>query len=211
MTEVLIKTYSGYDKGKDAMDRIIDFWYNETKINYLSLFTLSLDNYKKRPELEKNHIYKILSEGLYQIIERSKDIRINFIGNWQIVNNNRLIEAINYSLSKTKNNQGKMLNFIFCYDFQEEIVQAFKKIYKANIDVDKIDENVIKQFLYTKDLPNVDLLIRTGGEQRVSGFLSWDIVYAELYFLEKFFPEFTISDFRNAVEDFYKRERRYGK
>jgi len=121
-------------------------------------------------------------------------------------------------LSKTeklsKNNKGLILNIALNYGSRQEIISAVKKIaediQKRKVKINKIDERLFSKYLYTKELPDPDLLIRTSGELRLSNFLLWQISYSELYFTPKFWPDFQKSDFLEAIADFKKRNRRFG-
>ncbi|MEW6170747.1 MAG: polyprenyl diphosphate synthase, partial [Candidatus Omnitrophota bacterium] len=125
-----------------------------------------------------------------------------------------LQESIKKAVEDTKNNTSLILNIALNYGSRSEIVDAVRKIteesLKSNIKPEDINETSFKNFLYTKDLPDPDLLIRTSGEMRVSNFLLWQISYTELYFSKKFWPDFDKKEFIKAIKDYQKRERRYG-
>ena len=118
-------------------------------------------------------------------------------------------------MKRTEDNTGMILNMAFNYGARVEILDAVKKIVKAvqegKLQVEDIDEATMDQALYTRGLPDPDLLIRTSGEKRISNFLLWQCSYAEFYFTEKCWPDFDEEEFKKAVEDFQSRERRYGK
>ena len=184
-------------------------------IKNLTLYAFSTENWK-RPKTEINTLmsllFSALKKELSQMIENN--IRLNAIGNL-----NKLPEAVrielNETIALTQNNSGMVLTLALNYGGKEELTQAFKEIafkVKDNIISPKnVDETIINRHLYTRNLPDVDLLIRTSGEQRISNFLLWKIAYAELYFSEVLWPEFNESDFHLAIHNYQKRERRFGK
>jgi undecaprenyl diphosphate synthase len=141
-------------------------------------------------------------------------IKLNVVGNLEALKNKpkSKLESI---INQTKNNNNLNLNLAISYGSKQEIVNAIREVsnkVKNNIiSVKNIDENIINEHLYSRNLPNVDLLIRTGGEKRVSNFLLWQIAYAEMYFTDILWPDFKKEDFLNALEDYQKRERRFGK
>src|SRR3989338_7927898 len=141
------------------------------------------------------------------------NIRLRFIGKREGVPA-EVLKTADSAMEMTKNNTGMALNIAFNYGGRLEIVEAIKKIAeevkKNQLDVNRIDEEAVSQALYTRGLPDPDLLIRTSGEKRISNFLLWQLSYAELYFTKKFWPEFNEEEFRKAIADFAKRERRYG-
>jgi len=118
-------------------------------------------------------------------------------------------------IKKTKNNTGMILTLALNYGGKEELTEAMKaiafKVKNSIISPEKVDESTIIEHLYTRNLPAVDLLIRTSGEERISNFLLWHIAYAELYFVKTLWPDFKKEDLRKAIEDYTKRERRFGK
>jgi undecaprenyl diphosphate synthase len=141
-------------------------------------------------------------------------IKLNVVGNLEALKNKpkSKLESI---IDQTNNNNKLNLNLAISYGSKQEIVNAIREVsnkVKNNIiSVKNIDENIINEHLYSRNLPNVDLLIRTGGEKRVSNFLLWQIAYAEMYFTDILWPDFKKEDFLNALKDYQKRERRFGK
>ena len=125
-----------------------------------------------------------------------------------------LLKEFQYVIDETKNNDGLVMNLAFNYGARLEIIDAIKSITQSVVDkelaIENIDEEVVSSRLYTKNLPDPDLLIRTSGEKRISNFLLWQLSYAEFYFSEKLWPDFDIAEFQQALLDFQKRERRFG-
>ena len=204
----------GHENGTKSVRECIDQSI-KLGIKNLTLYVFSTENWN-RPKYE----VKALMDLLVYSLEKE---RINLIDNGIKLNVIGDIEALNDKpksklksiISETKNNKKLNLNLAISYGSKQEIVNAIREVYnkvKNNIISSKnIDENIINEHLYTRNLPNVDLLIRTGGERRVSNFLLWQIAYAELYFTDLLWPDFKKEDFLVALEDYQKRERRFGK
>ena len=204
----------GHRNGAKAVQKIVKEAVR-LGIKNLTLYAFSTENWN-RPKTEVNTLMlllvNVLKKELSKMVENN--ISINAIGNL-----NKLPEAVqielNETIALTQNNSGMVLTLALNYGGKEELTQAFKEIafkVKNNIiSPENVDETIINNHLYTQNLPDVDLLIRTSGEQRISNFLLWKIAYAELYFSEVLWPEFNESDFHLAIHNYQKRERRFGK
>ena len=204
----------GHENGTKSVRECIDQSI-KLGIKNLTLYVFSTENWN-RPKYE----VKALMDLLVYSLEKE---RINLIDNGIKLNVIGDIEALNDKpksklksiISETKNNKKLNLNLAISYGSKQEIVNAIREVsnkVKNNIiSVKNIDENIINEHLYTRNLPNVDLLIRTGGEKRVSNFLLWQIAYAEMYFTDILWPDFKREDFMKALDDYQKRERRFGK
>lgn len=183
-------------------------------IKVLTLFTFSTENWR-RPGSEISILMSMLTNVLQQKIKilKENNIRFQVIGREESVPG-AVLKAFQMAIHATKDNTGLIVNLAFNYGSRQEIIDAVKKIAaaveKKSLAIADIDEKTIAQFLYTKDLPDPDLLIRTSGEKRISNFLLWQLSYSELYFTDKFWPEFTAEEFEKAIADYQKRERRYG-
>ena len=144
----------------------------------------------------------------------NNNIRLNAIGDVKSLSNEVRYELDKF-INSTKENTGMTLTLALSYGGKQEIYKAVKeiseKVKNEIICLDNFDDSIINNHLYTKNLPDVDLLIRTSGEQRISNFLLWQIAYAELYFTNTYWPDFCEEDFTNAIIDYQKRERRFGK
>jgi len=184
-------------------------------IKNLTLYAFSTENWN-RPKLEVDTLMNLLIKSLKNELKtlQKNEIRLNSIGNLTLLPKSaqkELLEVIN----KTKDNQQMTLTLALSYGAREELICAIKKIsdkVKNNIiSSDSIDEAIINQHLYTHNLPDVDLLIRTSGEHRISNFLLWQIAYAELYFTDVLWPDFTEENLYEAIISYQKRERRFGK
>lgn len=183
-------------------------------VKVLTLFTFSSENWR-RPESEIVMLMNMLTNVLQQKIKNLKENNIKFqvIGREENVPGT-ILKTFQMAINETKNNTGLIVNLAFNYGSRQEIIDAVKGIASAvekkSLDVASIDEKTIAQFLYTKGLPDPDLLIRTSGERRISNFLLWQLSYSELYFTDKFWPDFTKEEFAKAIADYQRRERRYG-
>ena len=209
----LIRTL-GHEKGTKAVRETVEA-AAKIGIPFLTLYAFSTENWN-RPKLEVQTLMKLLVSSLKKEISTLQDnnIKLHAIGNLNHLPkkvHNELLEV----MEKTKHNKKMTLTLALSYGSREEITNAFKEIsfkVKNNIiSPDKIDEHIINNHLYTFDLPDVDLLIRTSGEQRISNFLLWQIAYAELYFTEVLWPDFTEQELYKALYNYQNRERRFGK
>lgn len=196
----------GHRKGADTLLKIIRY-ATQKKIKYLTVFAFSTENWK-RPKEEVEY----LMEMPFQFLERTnqefedENIKIMVIGRREGLPQ-KLVEKIAEVEARTVNNSGMTLTIAFNYGGRDEIIQAINKIKEQNIE---INEETFPQFLYTKDLPDVDLLIRTSGEYRISNFLLWQTAYSELYFTNCLWPDFNRKSFDAALNEYQKRERRFG-
>ena len=184
-------------------------------IENLTLYAFSTENWN-RPKLEVNTLMKLLISSLKNELQTLQDnnIKLNTIGNLEMLPKSAQKELLDV-IKKTANNSRMVLTLALSYGSREEIINAVKKIsdkVKNNIiSIEAIDESIINQHLYTQNLPEVDLLIRTSGEHRISNFLLWQIAYAELYFTDVLWPDFKEDDLYQAIISYQKRERRFGK
>ncbi len=188
---------------------------NEVGIPYLTLYTFSTENWN-RPTEEVDTLMNLLSSTLLQEAEEifSKGIRIRAIGDLEALPENVRNQLYNI-MELTKNNTKGNLTLALSYGSQKEILNAVKELCKkvknGDINENDIDEHLFEQHLYTKEIPPVDLLIRTSGEVRVSNFLLWQIAYAEMQFIDVLWPDFTKETFFQCILDYQTKERRFGK
>lgn len=188
---------------------------NEVGIPYLTLYTFSTENWN-RPTEEVDTLMNLLSSTLLQEAEEifSKGIRIRAIGDLEALPENVRNQLYNI-MELTKNNTKGNLTLALSYGSQKEILNAVKELCKkvknGDINENDIDEKLFEQHLYTKEIPPVDLLIRTSGEVRVSNFLLWQIAYAEMQFIDVLWPDFTKETFFQCILDYQTKERRFGK
>jgi undecaprenyl diphosphate synthase len=184
-------------------------------IEFLTLYAFSSENWN-RPKLEVETLMKLLVNSLKKELQTLKDnnIKLNAIGNLEKLPKSAQKELLDV-IEATKDNSRMTLTLALSYGSREEIVNAVRNIshkVKNNIiSIDTIDDSIINEHLYTQNLPDVDLLIRTSGEHRISNFLLWQIAYAELYFTDVLWPDFKEYHLYEAVISYQKRERRFGK
>ncbi len=204
----------GHENGTKSVREITETCV-ELNIKNLTLYAFSTENWK-RPKIEVQTLMRLLISSLKNEIKtlQDNDIRLLTIGN-----TNELPRKVQRELqdviSQTKGNKKMTLTLALSYGSRDEIINTIKQIsikVKNNIiSPEIIDESVINEHLYTRNLPDVDLLIRTSGEQRISNFLLWQIAYAELFFTEVLWPDFTKENLYEAILSYQKRERRFGK
>ena len=203
----------GHKKGAENLENITKYC-NEIGIKYLTVYAFSTENWKRSKE-EVGALMKLLQAYLENFMKRSdaSNVKIQIIGDRSNLSLpiKKGIEAVE---NKTKNNTGTVLNIAFNYGGRDEIVKAVKNIAlnikNKNIDIEDINEELISNNLYTKNIPDPDLMIRTSGELRTSNFLPWQLVYSEFYFSEKYWPEFTRQDLDKAIEEYNRRNRKFG-
>ena len=195
----------GHKAGSERVEEIT--LYAASKgIKYLSLYLLSCDNFK-RSEEEINFIFKLFINTFKskKEIYLKENIKVLFSGIRDNLPEN-LLKTMDEMVDLTKDNTGLIVNFCFNYSSRMEILDALKKIKAENVDLDNID---LRKYMY-QDLPDIDFLIRTSGEQRLSDFMLYQASYAELYFPKTMFPDFDKKEFDLALIEYTKRDRRYG-
>jgi len=187
----------------------------EIGVKNITLYVFSMENWK-RPKIEINALMRLLVNSLEKELDSlmENEIKLCAIGDLDALNKQSK-KKLDEVILKTSNNKKLVLTLAISYGSRQEINNAFKlisnKVKNNIISEENIDEKIINEHLYTRNLPNVDLLIRTGGEYRISNFLLWQIAYAELYFSNVLWPDFRKNDFFNAIICYQKRERRFGK
>jgi len=204
----------GHRAGLETVEKIIKESIKQ-KIKYLTLYAFSTENWN-RPSTEVKALMTLLVNSLNSELKtfQENQVKVNAIGNIKSLPK-KAQQTLASVIEQTKNNNRIVLTLALSYGAREEIVNAIKNISKKvvnkELDLEKIDENTINNHLYTFNLPNVDLMIRTSGEQRISNFLLWQMAYAELYFTDVLWPDFRQEHFYDAVIDYQNRERRFGK
>ena len=204
----------GHKNGVKSV-RVIVEAASEIGIEVLTLYTFSTENWS-RPKKEVDALMGILVSSLRKELKTltKNNIKLQTIGRKEMLPD-KVLKELNDVIEKTKNNTSLTLNLALNYGAREEIVNAIKiiskKVVNNTFSIKEIDENIINNHLYTVTLPDVDFLIRTSGEKRISNFLLWQIAYAEFYFTDTLWPDFRKEHFFEAIEEYQNRERRFGK
>jgi len=209
-----LQPWKGHEYGIKKLEQLLE-WCKELKIRELTLYSFSTENFK-RAKIEKNFLFNIFKREFNNMRYRENifknKIRVNVIGRLEMFPYN-IRKSMLDIMEKTKNHNNFIVNFAMAYGGRQEITDAVKKIAKdlesGKIKANEINEKLITNNLYIKSEP--DLVIRPGGEIRTSNFLTWQSVYSELIFLDKLWPEFTKEDLIMCIEEFNRRERRFGK
>tara|TARA_B100001057_G_scaffold244019_1_gene244327 strand:+ start:2299 stop:3006 length:708 start_codon:yes stop_codon:yes gene_type:complete len=204
----------GHQNGVKTVRKIVEE-ANKLKIKFLTLYTFSVENWE-RPNDEINTLMNLLIDSLKDEFEDifQNNIKLNAVGELSSLPVQVQKELFKI-IEETKDNSGMVLTLALSYGGKQEIFKAIKeisnKVKNDIICIDNFDNSLINDHLHTRNLPDVDLLIRTGGEQRISNFLLWQIAYAELYFTDIYWPDFSDNDFIKAIVEYQNRERRFGK
>ena len=203
----------GHKAGAETLERIASF-ANEIGLKYLTVYAFSTENWKRTKE-EVGALMILLKTYLDKFLNREslRNIKIRVLGNIDELEDG-LKNSINKIVEKSKDNTGLTLNIAFNYGGRDEIVRAVKniseKVKNNKIDLESINEDLISDNLYTANEPDPDLIIRPGGELRVSNFLLWQLAYSEFLFIDKYWPDFSKKDLLDAIEIFEKRNRKFG-
>lgn len=201
---------AGHKQGVKVVRNITEIC-GELGVNFLTLYTFSEENWN-RPQMEVSALMKLLVSSLKKEIKdlnRNK-VRFTVIGDVSKMDNS-VQDELNEAIELTENNDGINLNLALSYGGRQEIITAFKSLYSQINSSNEITEERFESHLYTSDIPDPDLLIRTGGEMRVSNFLLWQIAYTELHITNTFWPAFGRDELLIAINDYQQRERRFGK
>lgn len=203
----------GHKKGAQNLLKIV-LYANKLKIKYLTVFAFSTENWN-RPKEEVDYLMKLPIEFFNEFEQRfrNENIKIKVIGSRNDLPQ-ELVDKIEYVEEVTKDKTGLTFIIAFNYGSQLEIVEATKNIYQdiinKKLQIEGLTPQIFEQYLFTKDIPSVDLLIRTSGELRISNFLLWQIAYSELYFTKTLWPDFNTRHFDKAIKEYSKRNRRFG-
>jgi tritrans,polycis-undecaprenyl-diphosphate synthase [geranylgeranyl-diphosphate specific] len=214
----LIMKLDGHFKGADAVEKLLD-WCEELNIKIITLYVLSSENLGRQDD-ELDYLYDLINARLQKLyndprIHKNK-MKVKAIGSVELLPN-FLRDILNKLEEATKDYDNHYLNIAIAYGGQNELVDAIKKIgtriKDGSLDVNQIDKEVIESSLYTSHLPqsSPDMILRTSGEKRLSGFLLWQSAYSELVFMDIYWPEFRKIDLMRAIRTFQKRVRRIGK
>ena len=208
-----INRIKGHEEGTKSVKEIVRA-SRELGIQWLTLYVFSEENWK-RPKIEIDALMKILKKFLMSELKEMQDNAIRFQTLGRIYKLPKDIQdLVHVTTEKTSKNDKMVLSIALSYGSRQEILDCIKKIAEKvrsrDLDPDKITENVISDYLYTSNMPDPDLLIRTSGEYRISNFMLWQIAYTEIYITSTLWPDFRKDEFFSAIEAYQKRERRYG-
>jgi tritrans,polycis-undecaprenyl-diphosphate synthase [geranylgeranyl-diphosphate specific] len=212
--KLMKEPWKGHDYGAKKIEQLLD-WSNELGIKELTLYCFSIENFN-RPKIEFDYLMDLFRKEIPNLISDKRifenKIKVNFIGRINLFPKD-IYDNMLKVMEKTKSHNNFKLNFAMAYGGRAEIIDAVKKIScdvkNGKISCNQINEDIFKKYLYIESEP--DLIIRTSGEKRISGFLLWQGSYSELCFCDKLWPEFEKEDFIKAIEDYKKRDRRFGK
>lgn len=213
-----LPSFFGHREGAKTTEKLLKVVIEELKIPYLTFWGCSVDNIAKRPEKEVKFLFDIFEKNFKKLAKskyiHKNQVKIRVLGRWEKMFPENAKNSIKEAIEKTKNYKNYNLTFLMAYSGVDEMASAINKIAELRIKNSelRIDEELIKNNLWTKDLLAVDLAIRTGGEPHwSSGMMMWDIANAHFYFTETLFPAFSTAEFKRAVLNFSKTERRKGK
>lgn len=207
---LMLEPWKGHEYGRKKVEELIKYAAS-LNINQLTFYALSQENIKSRPKEELTYLFKLFKE-VFSNMDRQEikkgGIKFRFIGDLDLIPKD-LKEECKKLEKETKENSKLIVNIAIAYGGRQEIILAIKKIIKSKIPENKITEKIIEKYLALSSKP--DLIIRTGGEKRLSNFLPFQSTYSELIFLDKMWPEFTKKDLVACIEEYKKRKRNFGK
>jgi len=197
---------AGHKAGLKTVERVIKETL-KNKIKFLTLFAFSTENWK-RPKKEIHYLFSLLENFLINRVEElhKQNIRLKILGSKKF--SPKLNKLLNFSEKKTSKNKKLQINLALNYGAKLELINAFKKINKSG---DKVSEKNLERYLQTKDIPDPDILIRTGNTKRLSNFLLWQLAYTEIFFNKKLWPAFTEKDFKKIIKEYKNIKRNFGK
>jgi len=208
-----LEVKKGHKAGADNLENIARYC-NEIGIKNLTVYAFSTENWKRSKE-EIGALMILLQNYLDSFFKRvdTENIKIQVLGDISLLADG-LQASIKRAIERTKDNTGLIFNIAFNYGGRNEIISAVKqiaeKVKNEELEINDINESLISSLLYTKNQPDPDLIIRTSGEMRLSNFLTWQSVYSELYFVDKYWPDFKNEDLMKAIEEYSKRTRKFG-
>ena len=210
-----LQTGIGHRLGKKKLEQVLD-WVLELEIPFFTVYALSTENLKRESN-ELEGLFKLYIEGLHDIADdpriHDNEVKVQIIGRREMLPL-RVRDAIDYAESKTKDYDKYRFTVCLAYGSREEMIGAIRQIASdhasGELPLLEIDENEVSKRLYTSDMPDPDLVIRTSGEERISNFLLWQMAYSELYFTDVFWPSFSRKELLKAIQVYQQRKRRYG-
>jgi undecaprenyl diphosphate synthase len=209
-----LKRFLGHQQGAESVQYVVET-ASRIGLPWLTLYAFSLENNLKRPRTEVSFLMRLLRTYLSNNVQRMNDnnVRIQYIGRTDELERD-VRERMEWAADATKHNTGTVLTLALNYGARSELVDAFRalsgEIERKELRLEDVTEQDIQRHLYTANMPDPDLLIRTSGEMRISNFLLWQIAYSEIFVTDRLWPDFRGINMLEAIEDFQKRERRYG-
>jgi undecaprenyl diphosphate synthase len=209
-----LKRFLGHQQGAESVQYVVET-ASRIGLPWLTLYAFSLENNLKRPRTEVSFLMRLLRTYLSNNVQRMNDnnVRIQYIGRTDELERD-VRERMEWAADATKHNTGTVLTLALNYGARSELVDAFRalsgEIERKELRLEGMTEQDIQRHLYTAHMPDPDLLIRTSGEMRISNFLLWQIAYSEIFVTDRLWPDFRGINMLEAIEDFQKRERRYG-
>lgn len=208
-------SWLGHKKGLEAVQRVIDFGLDK-QMSHLSLYAFSLENLQQRSLEEQHYLFEVLAQEALQEVDifKRKNVKVCFLGDRQAFPTavRPVCEKVEH---ETAAGTALQVNFLLCYGGQQEIVDATKRIAAAavqgDLKIDDITPSMFEKFLWTADMPSPDLIIRTGGQHRLSNFLLFQGAYSELYFLDCLWPDISFAELEAALTFFNKSRKNFGK
>jgi len=200
----------GHEAGAKALEKIVDHCL-ELGVKTLTVYTLSTENWRKRTKEEVRGIFELLIKFIKEKKQdyKKKGIKLGILGEFQAFPR-KVVRALGEILKIVKKHERLKVNIALNYGGRDEILRAVRKIISQRISPYKLDEKTFSKFLYTNGEPDPDLIIRTGGEIRLSNFLLWQMSYSELYFTDTLWPDFDEKELDKAIAEYQKRQRRFG-
>ena len=210
-----IDVVKGHEIGVDTLEKVLD-WSIELGIEIITVYAFSTENFN-RPQHEVEGLMNLFVKNFKRLVTHEKihknEVRVKVVGKTDLIPEN-VREAIKEAEDATAHYDKRLFNIAIGYDGRLEIIDSFKKIIQqvqdGEITIDDVDEDLVSKNLYTEGLADPNLIIRTSGEERLSGFLLWQSSYSELYFCETLWPELRKVDFIRAIRSYQERERRFG-
>ncbi|WP_461461283.1 polyprenyl diphosphate synthase [Methanobrevibacter sp.] len=210
-----IDVVKGHEIGVDTLEKVLD-WVIDLGIEIITVYAFSTENFHRKPH-EVEGLMKLFVKNFKRLVTHEKihknEVKVNVVGRTELLPD-EVKEAIRDAEEATKHYKKRVFNLAIGYDGRLEIIDAVKKIYKkiddGQLSINDLDENLISEHLYTAGIEDPNLIIRTSGEERLSGFLLWQSSYSELYFCDTLWPEFRKTDFLRAIRDYQARDRRFG-
>jgi len=200
---------AGHKQGATNAQRVVEI-FTEYRIPYLTLYAFSTENWN-RPQVEVKGLFQLLEKKLDEEVKfaQEKGIKIRHLGKLDGLSP-EIQHRIKQALELTQNNTGMTISLAFNYGGRDEIVEVMRRLILSGIPAQNIDESIVSQYLYTAGIPDPDLIIRTGGESRLSNFLTWQAAYAEIYFTPVLWPDFDRKEIDKALIFYRQRQRRFG-